>query len=183
MQFRSLERAVFHLKETTIIGLDVLRLSIASVCVVVLSDASFASAGRMKNQLYSVILLAKGHKGAYIVHYGSTRCHTVSPRVIAVEFHVLPHAFRISLVVRKALGKLLDRRIELEAFEDSRTLINVIANNSITAERGLQIDVCALAESYRKGELRNFGWVPSRENAAHVLKEDILSTRVPCDNR
>lgn len=156
-QFKSLGKAVPHLKETKKIGFDFVKLDIASVCVVVWPDASFAKAIGMKSQLGFVNPLPYGQKRAYIDHYGFNRCHRLSRSIMAAEVHALVHAFDNGFVVQEVLEELLGRRVELEAFVDSRTLFNVIANNSCTAERRLQIYMCTLREAFRKAELQSTG--------------------------
>ncbi len=43
----------------------------------------------------------------------------------------------------------------IDAIVDSRTLFNVVAKSSSTPQKRLQIDVHAIRESRRKGELRH----------------------------
>lgn len=114
------------------------------------SDASSASAARIRSQLGFVILLADGKKHEKIIHFGSTRCHNVSQLIIPEEVHALVHAFDSTLVHRKALEELLNRPVEVEAILDSRRLFNVIAKNSSRVERRLQINVCTLREICKK---------------------------------
>lgn len=178
-QFASLKRAVEHLKRRPEQGLDFVKLHMPSVRVVVISDASFANAPGLKSQLGFVILMADENRTANIVHYGSCRCHRVTRSVMASEVHALIHAVDIGMIVRDALNELLNRNVEMEAFVDSRTLFNVVTKNSNTAERRLQIDIFALRESYKNGELKRIGWIKGNENPADVLTKELLSDASP----
>ena len=71
--------------------------------------------------------------------------------VMAAKVHALVLGFDYAYVIREAVEEPLGRRVEIEAYVDSRTLFNVIAKDSPTAERRFQIDVLALRESYQKG--------------------------------
>lgn len=134
VHFNSLRRELCHLKETIEIGLDLVTVDIASVLMAVLWDETFANAVGMKKHQGLVILLTDEQKQANTAHYGSTRRHRVSWSVVAAAVDVLAHAFDIGFVFQEAINKLFGRRVELEAFADSRTLFNLVANNSCKTE-------------------------------------------------
>lgn len=119
--------------------------------------------------------MANGLGKDNIVHYESSRCYRVTRSVMAVEVHALVHEIDHGYVVCKTLDELMGRRIENEAFVDSRTFFNTIATNNTTAERILQIDLCTLMKSYKKGELKKVAWIPGKQNPADVLTKEILS--------
>lgn len=80
--------------------------------------------------------------------HAQTQSDTVLKGVIA--FHTLLHSLDNRYIVREGLAELLGKTVELEAFVDSRTLFNIIAMNSNTAERILQIDVFSLKKRCRR---------------------------------
>lgn len=129
----------------------------------------------MKSQLDFVILLEDGPMKVNIFQEGFTRCRTVLRSVLATEVHALFHAFDNGFVVREALEELLGRRAELEYFVDSRTLLNVTAENSITEEPRLQIALCVPKECCRKEKMQRIGWIPYKDDTAEVLTKEILS--------
>lgn len=118
-----------------------MKLNIAPVRMVGLSDASFGNEVGMKSQFGFVILLTDGEKRANIVHYRSARRYRASRQVIAAEVYVLVHAFSNCYVICEVLHAFLGQHFEHEAFLDCRTLFNIFKKNSNTVEHQLQSDV------------------------------------------
>ena len=56
--------------------------------------------------------------------------------------------------------------IEIDCYLASRTVFNIIARNSATLEKRLQIDVHALREIHARGELRDLAWIPGAQNVS-----------------
>lgn len=161
-RIKLLRKAIDHVKETNHVVLDPVKLDPGSIQAVVLSDASYANAAEMKSQFGFFILMIDGLGKQNNVHYGSSRCRQVTRSVMAAEVHALVHAFDHRFIIRKTLEELMGRRIEIEAFVNSRTLFNTMSKNSTTTEQRLQITVCALRKSYRKRELKKIGWMLGR---------------------
>lgn len=174
-QFKSLGRAIHLLKEINDNGLDFVKLDIASLRVVFLSDASFAKVVGMNSELGFVILSADGHKCSNMVLYGSNRCQRVSRSITAAEIHAFIQAFDTGLVVPEAPDQLLNRQVDGAALTDSCTLSNVMTKSSGTEKRRLQINFYAPLESYRKEEQRSIGLIPGRDSAVNVLTKKVLS--------
>lgn len=101
---------------------------------------------------------------------------------MGAEVQVLFHALDGDFFVQEALDALLRLRVQLEAFVYSCTLFNVIGENSCTAKRRFQIEMGALRESYRRGELRKAGWILRRDTAEDVLIKEIFHKTRPCRN-
>lgn len=93
---------------------------------------------------------------------------------MAAELRALVNAIDHAYMVRETLEKLPGDHIALGAFVNKRTLFNVTAKDSGTAEQRLQIDICPLRKSYRKGELKRLGRKPGKENAANALSKEII---------
>lgn len=68
--------------------------------------------------------------------------------------YALGLAFDLGHVIRDAVEHLLDRRIEMELFVDSRTRLNVVAKEGSNSERCIQTDITALKESYWQGSCK-----------------------------
>lgn len=66
--------------------------------------------------------------------------------------------------------------MKLEALIDSRKVFDIIAKDSKTAEKRLQIDDFALKQDYENGNLDFNGWVPGADNAADPLTKFKIST-------
>lgn len=67
------------------------------------------------------------------------------------------YVFNEGIVVLKAIDELIGRGVELEAFVDNRTLFNAVAKNNSSAKWRSKINVCAIRQCYRKGELQRMG--------------------------
>ena len=163
------------MKDTIDQGLDFVALDLKTVRLVLMTDASFANAEGMKSQLGYLILMVDAAGNCNIVHYGSNRCKRVVRSVMAAEVQALVLGFDFSFVVKDLIEELLGREIKLEAMVDSKTVFDVIARDSQTAERRLQIDVLALRQSYNCGELDRLGWIPGEKNGADPLTKYALA--------
>lgn len=63
---------------------------------------------------------------------------------MVAELHALIHAVDMGIIVGDALNKFLNCCVDMRAFVDSRTLLNLVRESSNTAEHRLLIDVIAL---------------------------------------
>lgn len=73
------------------------------------------------------------------------------------EVYALILGFGNVFAIRDMLEHMLGREVDIEAFQDSKTLFHLIAKKSRTIEWRLQIDVSARRESYRNGEISCIG--------------------------
>lgn len=78
-------------------------------------------------------------------------------------------------MIQEILKELLGLEISLEKLVNSRTLVNVIPKDSTAAVRRPLIDIFALKESYRRGEVNGIVYVPGNENALNVLKKEFIT--------
>lgn len=177
--FSSLAKTIRYLQATKTRGLTYVPLDLRTVPIIILTDASFANATRLRSQLGYVILILDAKQRANIVHYGSSRCKGVVRSVLAAEVHGLLLGFDFGLLVKDLLEEILGRTLLMEAMVDSWTLFSVIAKDAPTTERRLQIDVAALRESYAKGELHRIGWIPGLANPADALTKQVLKDNSP----
>jgi len=70
---------------------------------------------------------------------------------MAAELHALIYGFDNAYLVRDILEEVLQQKIEIDGYLDSRTVFNVVAKSSSTLEKRLQIDVHALRTSRKRG--------------------------------
>lgn len=145
------------------------------------TDASFANADRFKSQMGFVLVIGDG-ENSNIIHYGSSRCRRVTRSVMAAELHALFYGFDSAYVARDILHELRGRKLDIDGYVDSRTVFNVVAKNSSTLEKRLQIDVHELRESHRKGELRYLAWIPSKQNVAYGVTKGLIDAKHPLGN-
>lgn len=110
-QFKSKRTAINHMHEKNGSGLDFNALDIQSVRIVMFSNASFANAASLKSQLGFVVPMVSKHRGANIVHHGSSLSHRITKWVTAAEVHALGSAFDQGYSVREAPEELLERQV------------------------------------------------------------------------
>lgn len=69
----------------------------------------------------------------------------------------------------------MGRYIHLETFVDRKKLFNIIANDGRKTKQWLQIDICALWESYAPGELMKLGWIPGGIKPEGAITKQLVS--------
>lgn len=178
-EYKLLNKVVNFVKEAKDSLLKFVPLHLKTARLVLVSDASFANARDLRNQLGYVIALVDGENNDNILHYGSNRWKRVARSVLAAEVNGLVLGFDFLFVIRQLLFKLLGRWLRVEAFTDSKTLFNSISKDGSTTERRLQIYIFALKESYACGAFSRLGWMSGNETVADALTKENLSTGSP----
>ena len=173
---KRLKDVVHRLKATREMGLRFVKLDPETLRLVLFTDASFANSDNLSSQMGFVIVIADGQNNANILHYGSKKCSRVTRSVMAAELLALVNGFDHAFVIQHTLQELFGRTISIDAFVDSRTTFNCVAKQAGTTESRLQIDAAAIRQSYDRGELRCFGWIPGKENPADGLTKSSLPT-------
>lgn len=168
-------KAVDHMKQTRLQGLQLVAIDMSTVRVVALSDASFANASGMRSQIELAVLMSDGKQNASIVHYGPKRSPRVSRSTMAVEVQAVVHTYDNLHDTRAMFVEWLRPPVEIEAYLDYHTVFYAVAKNSNIAERRLQNELFALKGSYRGGELKEIGGIPGKNNAADVRTKEILT--------
>lgn len=125
--------------------------------MVLLTDASFENARDFKSQLGYLILMVDKHDACNIVDFGSNRCKHVARSVMAAELFSFVLGFDYAFVVQDLLMDMTGRHFPLEALVDSKTVFDIVAKQSQTTEKRLQIDAMALRQSYDGGKWRGWG--------------------------
>lgn len=169
VQIKDLNSAVKHCISTSDTVLRFVPLDLASLRLVLVTDASFANAPELKSQLSFVVLIGDKDSRANILHYGSSRCKRVTRSVMAAEIHALVYGFENAYIARDIVSEILGRSVAVDAFIDSRTLFIVVPKNAGTLGKRLQIDFRALKQSHENGELRNLAGIPSKENISDAM--------------
>lgn len=98
---------------------------------------------------------------------------------MAAELFGLVLGFDYTYVVCELIEDITGRRFAIEALVDSKTAFGVVAKQSQTSERPLQIDALALRESYDNCDFENMGWIPGERNAANPLTKLKISLLSP----
>lgn len=105
----------------------------ATMRIVMISDAFLASVSEMKVQFVYIVLTTDESRGANIVLNCSNRYHRVSEFVLAIEAYVLSLAYEYCSIIRIAVEKLVGRPVSLQAYVDSQTSSIVVTKETLTA--------------------------------------------------
>lgn len=132
-------------------------LEISTARLIIVSNGSFANTRDLGSQLGHIILLPDDTGRANELNYGSNRCKRIVRRVMAAEVHARVLGFDYIFIIQHLHEELLGRSIKVEAYTDSRTIINTVVKDGNTTDRRLKIDICALREFYECGELSKVG--------------------------
>lgn len=153
------------------------KLDLSKMKLVLLTDASIANTKGVKSQLRYILLMPDDHGTSNTIHYCSTRCRRVTRSVMASEIHALVLWFDRDISIRHLIQEILVRAVEVQVYVDSKTVFDVIAKDGQTNERSLQIDICALQETYANGEVTKLGWIPGESNPSESLTKQNTRTK------
>ncbi len=121
------------------------------------------------SQLGYIVLWADIHHNACVLHYASYKIRRVARFVLGAETYAFADAFDFAYCTKTDLEKLLDRRVSLYIFTDSKRLFDVTAKCFHTQERRLMIDLQAVLDAYAVHEISNIGFICGRNNPADGL--------------
>lgn len=100
-----------------------------SARIVVIKDASFGNSKGLQRKLGFLVLLCYKNGKENILNYGSSRCNRVKRSVIAAEIQALVMDLDYAFVIRDIVGEILSKRIALEAYVDSETVLEVVEDD------------------------------------------------------
>ncbi len=133
------------------------------------TDAPLSTNPDYSAQLGYIVSLPDKHDKASVLHYASYRSRWVAQYVLGSENYAFADAFDFAYHAKTDLEKLLDRRVSLSTFTDSKSLFNFITKCSQTQGRRLLIDLQAVRDAYTVDEVRNLGFIRSPNNPANGL--------------
>lgn len=168
-EYLTMNRVIIHLKSYPRFGLTFVFVDIKSSRLALFTDASFGNARNDKSQLGYLIVMADPNNNENIIHYASSRCRCVTWSVISCEIHALVLGFETAHTMQHLIEVITGIRPGIEAYLHSKNVFDVIANQDITPENLLQIDISALRESYSRLELSIIAWIPRSTNPADSL--------------
>ena len=158
-----------YLQDTRHLSLRMPKLDPESLHVRAYTDASFSTNSDHSSQLGYIVLPADEHDSACVLHYASYKSRRVARSVLGAEMYAFAHAFDFAYCPKTNLEKLLDRRVSLSIFTDSKSLFDVITKCSQTQERRLRIDLQAVCDAYAVRDISNVGFIRGPNNPADGL--------------
>ncbi len=105
------------------------------------SNASFATNLRHTLQLGYIIIPCDKDDNASILHYASYKSRRVARSVLGAKTYAFAGAYDFAYGAEKDLEAILERKVHLTMFTDSKILFDVITKCSQTQEKHLMIDL------------------------------------------
>lgn len=173
--FKKMENILRWCRETQSIGLKFVPLKEHGLHLVLFTYASFANAAKLKSQMGFVLALVDEDGTANVIHYRSNTSYRVTRSVMAAERLALVYGFDNAYILQCMLQEVMNRKIPIDAYVDSKTVFNVIARKGPTLEKRLQIDAFALRESHTKGELITLALIDGNQNVAEGLTKGLFA--------
>jgi len=151
------------------IGLIYRLLDLATTYVIGYNDASFAGNDDLSSQLGMIVRLKDAHYNACIIHYGSWKCRRITRSILAAEVRAFASCLDYSLNLAHDLNHLLSKHVPVVMCTDSKCLFDTIKMRTTVSEKRLLIDISAIRQEYRKGDLSNVAHVSSDNNLAEFF--------------
>ncbi len=79
-------------------------------------------------------------------------CHS---SVLVAEVHAFSHCLNFVIALAHDLSAILQRKVSLVVFTDSKCLFDTITKLSTVSEKRFLIDIAAIGEAYTTGDLTN----------------------------
>ena len=98
-------------------------------------------------------------KNNVAISYRSFKFKRKRRSALESEFHAFADAFDYPNLLKHDFEQLLQQRIPLQMFTDSKYLFDVIVRASMTSERRLVIDISATREAYECIETADIGLI------------------------
>lgn len=95
-----------------------------------------------------MIILTEKYNNANLIDYASIKSRQVVRSVQGAETFTVADACDAAILIQHNLKSILNKTLQITAFTDSATLLNVMIRNHLTTEKGLMIDIKAAREAY-----------------------------------
>lgn len=166
---RQYNAAIRHLRATKDISLRMRRLNPKTLHVLAYTDASFVTNLDETSQLGFIVMLSDKDSNANLLHFASYKSQRVARSVLGAEICAFADAYDMAYCVKRDLETIMERRVPLMMFTDSKSLFDVFTKCSQTKERRLMIDLQAVRDAYSRHQITNIGHVCGRNNPADEM--------------
>ena len=92
--------------------------------------------------------------------------------VLAAEIYAFEACLDYCITLRHDLHSIVSQRLKIQLFKDSKSLFDTITKLTTLSEKRLLIDISAIRESYRAGDLDDVAHLSSEYNLADCLTKD-----------
>ena len=134
-------KAVKIAKAKDVRGLTYGKLDVSTLRLKMYADAAFATNDDLSSQQGYIILLTDNSGRAHVLDYSSKKSKRVVRSIMGGEVYAFADGFDRSFVIRKDLEKMLNIKIPLHCYTDSKQLFDSITKGQQTTEKRLMIDI------------------------------------------
>lgn len=180
-----INKIVKYAHKNTSRGLLQQKLDLDSLHLRVYTDGSFADNPDLSTQLGCLILLCDKYGKCNVLHFSSYKSRRVVRSVLGSETYAFTDGMDFALILKKDIEDMIQKKIGIRIFTDSKSLFDAITKNSVTTEKSLMIDVQAMREAYERMEVSDLAWIKSEYNPSDALtkvKENAVLNKVLDDN-
>jgi hypothetical protein len=175
-----LNKRIIWQKQNVDRGLSYVQLKMTDLKLFAFVDASFANNKDMSSQMGYVIVLGNevANNTSFtirgnIIHWSSLKCKRITRSVLASEIYAMAHGVDIAIAIGSTLNIIMDRlslpHISIVVCTDSLSLYKCLVKLGTTKEKRLMIDIMALREAYKRGELKDIRWIDGHDNPADAM--------------
>lgn len=176
-----INKIVFQVHEYPNRGILQQRLDVATLQIRIYTDGSFGDNDDQTTQLGYLILLCDKYNKCNIIQFTSHKSYRVVRSVLGSETIAFADGLDNGLALSHDLNSILQARLPIRLYTDSKSLFDVITKNSVISEKRLMVDVQAIREAYQRMEIYDVAWIRSEFNPANALtkiKENQVLHRV-----
>ena len=138
------------------------------LCVVGISDASYNQEGHsVAGEM--ILLGSKNTEVAAPMYWKSGIIRKICTSPKAAETRAVMKLVDDSSNMSRQLSILMNRKISLRVFTDSRPLLESIGSSSQIAEKALRQSIASMKQSLEDGDVDQFSWIEGKEIVADVF--------------
>eukprot|EP00173_Palmaria_palmata_P005315 Plantae.Rhodophyta-Palmaria_palmata.ctg9188.p1 GENE.Plantae.Rhodophyta-Palmaria_palmata.ctg9188~~Plantae.Rhodophyta-Palmaria_palmata.ctg9188.p1 ORF type:complete len:200 (+),score=23.27 Plantae.Rhodophyta-Palmaria_palmata.ctg9188:260-859(+) len=161
--------SVRRLKNDADLSLRFPKLEKDSLHLRVYSDAYFAGSVDLSSQLGFIILLADKHNRCQPIAWSSHKSKRVTRSITGAEKMALADAFDSAYLLKHDLQSMLGVSMPMAIFMDSLSVLEVLTKATMPREKRFAIDVEALKDCNKRGELKTTVFIRGNANPADAL--------------
>lgn len=144
------------------------------------SDASYRNLSNEGSQGGFIMFLCNAENQAIPIQWQSKRLRRVVRSTLAAECLALLDAADASFLIKSMLEEIFGREntsIVIECVIDNKSLNDTLHSTKCIEDRRLRVDIAALREKLKNGELNKVRWVSSASQIADCLTKNGASSK------